>query len=349
MKFSSLRRFVTKLQRFSRITHHASRQLTGGVLAATLLLFASAAHADVMINEIMYHPLQPQFGAEPTGEEFVELFNTGTNAVNLNGWRFNKGISFTFSNITLAAGAYLVVSPDLNTFAQRHPGVSNVVGNCDGILSNNGETIELKDADDNVVDSVAYGTEGDWAMRQRGPNDLNHRGWKWFCDADGLGKSMERRNPYLAVDSGQDWTPSAAAGGTPGSINSAFTNNVAPLILNLSHFPLVPASTQSVAITAHIVDEQTNGLSVSLFWRIDSTTPPPFTAAPMFDDGAHGDGGATDGFYGTIIPPQANNTVIEFYVQASDAGGRTRTLPRPRISAPDGTGPTGQVVNALFQ
>src|SRR5207244_2447404 len=137
-------------------------------------------------------------------------------------------------------------------------------GPSEGVLSNNGETIELKDADGNVVDSVAYGTEGDWAVRQRGPNDLSHRGWKWFSEADGLGKSMERRNPYLSVDSGQNWAPSAAAGGTPGRANAAFTTNVAPLILNLSHFPLVPASTQNVAITAHVADEQTNGLSVTL-------------------------------------------------------------------------------------
>ncbi len=44
-----------------------------------------------------------------------------------------------------------------------------------------------------------------------------------------------------------------------------------------------------------------------------------------------------------------NNTIIEFYVQAVDGQGNTRTWPAPAIAAPDGAGPTGQVANALFQ
>src|SRR3954469_15349274 len=320
------------------------------LVPALVVLSAGVAPAtDVIINEINYHPLQPQFAAEPVGEEFIELFNNGTNLVNLAGWHFSKSVTFVFGNVTLAPKAYLVVSPNLPVFAARYPGVTNVIGNWDGTLSNNGETIELKDANGNVVDSVTYGTQGDWAVRQRGPNDLTHRGWKWFAEADGLGKSMERRNPNLADDSGQNWAPSSVGGGSPGRFNSVLNTNIAPLIMNVAHSPLVPASTQTVAITARIVDEQTTGISATLFWRVDSTTPPAFTSTPMFDDGAHGDGAAGDGIYGAIIPAQPNNTVVEFYVQASDSGNRLSTSPRPAIAATDGTGPTGQVVNALYQ
>src|SRR6185503_17773248 len=46
---------------------------------------------DIVINEIMYHPI-----SEKGDDEFVELFNQGTNAVNLGGWRFTEGISFNF-------------------------------------------------------------------------------------------------------------------------------------------------------------------------------------------------------------------------------------------------------------
>jgi len=328
------------------VKHRASASIAAALL---LLCGARVGAADIVINEIMYHPLQPQFGAEPINEEFVELFNKGANAVNLNGWRFTKGLTFTFTNVTIAPGAYLVISPNTVAFSSRYPGVTNVVGNCEGTLSNNGETIELKDAAGDVVEAVSYGSEGDWAVRQRGPSDAGHRGWKWQCLADGLGKSMERRNPYLENNNGQNWASSIPAGGTPGRTNSVFTNNVAPLIVDLSHFPLVPTSTQAVAMTAHIVDEQTSGLAVTLFWRVDSTTPPAFTPAPMFDDGAHGDGAAADGFYGAVIPAQSNNIVIEFYVVASDAGGRASSWPGLVVAADDGAGPTGQVANALYQ
>jgi hypothetical protein len=298
----------------------------------------------------MFHPLQPAFGAEPVGEEYIELFNRGVNPVNLDGCRFDKGISFTFSNVTLPAGNYLAVAANRSVFASKYPGVTNVVGDWAGTLGNNGEQIRLVDAGGNTLASVSYGTEGDWATRQRSLADAGTRGWIWNCPADGLGRSMELRNPFLGNNNGQNWAPSGASGGTPGRVNSAFTNNVAPLLLDLAHSPLVPKSTEAVTVTARIVDESVTGLAVALRWRVDANPQTnPFNTEAMFDDGGHGDGVAGDGLYGGVLPAQPNNTVVEFYVQAVDAGGRTNTWPRPAIAAADSAGPTGQVVNALFQ
>src|ERR1051325_5264141 len=113
-------------------------------LLPTLLAGSTFGQA-VVINEIMYHPLQPQFGAEPLGQEFIELYNRSGTNVSLNGWHFNKGITFTFTNRTLTPGSYIVVAANLADFAAAHPGVTNVVGPWSGTLGNNGETIELKD------------------------------------------------------------------------------------------------------------------------------------------------------------------------------------------------------------
>src|SRR5216117_3614474 len=97
----SVSRFVNSMKRF-----------LGAMLCAWLCVFAAhcAFSQAVMINEIMYHPLQPPFASEPVGEEFIELFNRSNTNVNLSGWHFSKGISYTFGNVTLAPGAYLVVS-----------------------------------------------------------------------------------------------------------------------------------------------------------------------------------------------------------------------------------------------
>ncbi|HEY2951591.1 MAG TPA: lamin tail domain-containing protein, partial [Verrucomicrobiae bacterium] len=69
----------------------------------------------------------------------------------------------------------------------------------------------------------------------------------------------------------------------------------------------------------------------------------------MHDDGLSGDGVAGDGLYSAFLPAQPNNTVVEFYIRATDAQGLTRTWPAPAMAAPDGAGPTGQVANALYQ
>jgi hypothetical protein len=49
------------------------------------------------------------------------------------------------------------------------------------------------------------------------------------------------------------------------------------------------------------------------------------------------------------LDPSANNSVIEYYISASDQQGASRTWPAPAIPAADQVGPPMQSVNALFQ
>ena len=160
--------------------------------------------------------------------------------------------------------------------------------------------------------------------------------------------SIELINSALGNASGQSWTSSASRGGTPGQGNSAARSDIAPLLLDVAHFPSVPKSTNSVAITARVRDEAANGVaSVTLFYRDHtSATPGAFLAAAMLDDGAHGDGLAGDGVFGHMLSPMANGSIIEFYVLASDIGGNSRTWPAPTREA---NGAVGQLANALFQ
>ena len=110
----------------------------------------------IVIHEIMYHPAPAV--PEDNGLEWVELRNPGTNAVELRGWSFTKGVSFTFSNSTvLPAGGYLVVAADVGKFAARYPGVLNVTGPWQGVLGNNGEEIAIADAAGTEQDAVEIG------------------------------------------------------------------------------------------------------------------------------------------------------------------------------------------------
>ncbi|MFO1512112.1 MAG: lamin tail domain-containing protein [Verrucomicrobiota bacterium] len=301
------------------------------------------AQAQVRITEIMYHP-----SSENPAEEFVEVQNVAGTNVNLAGWRFTKGISFSFTNaIVLPAGGRVVVVANTNAFAIKYPSVTNYLGNWAGTLNNSDETIRIEDALGNTVDEVAYADEGDYAVRVRGVQDYNHRGWDWQADHDGGGKSLERINPMLTGKCGQNWAASVPTNGTPGAINSTSSANIAPLIRDVAHYPLVPRSTDPVTITAQLTDEQTIGLSATLFWRNASTTTPgAFAATPMFDDGAHGDSLAGDGLFGVVLPATTNGTVIEFYIAATDAQALSRTWPAPAIET---NGNPYQVCNALYQ
>lgn len=308
-------------------------------LSLALAVAASAPAQPVAINEIMYKPLSLN-----VAEEWIELHNPGATAVDLQGWRFSEGVSFAFSNASLPPGGYLVVAADLAAFKARYTNVENVVGGWTNFLNNNGEDIVLVDAAGNQIDRVRYAPDGDWAVRRWSPvASAGQKGWEWYAEHDGLGKSIELINPALPHDQGQNWASSQPAGGTPGAPNSVAAANSAPLIQAVQHLPSIPKSGQAVTISARVVDEQADGNTVQVWWRMLTNA---FVATPMVDDGEHNDGLPNDGIFAAILPSQANLAVVEFYVQATDAQGLSRTWPAPALNA---QGAPVQTANALYQ
>jgi hypothetical protein len=325
-------------------------------LVLFLLAVAPSQAQDLVINEIMYNPYSRVLGAEDIHEEFVELYNQGNHRVDLSGWRFTKGVAFTFPSVVMEPGGYLVVASDVATFKAKYPGVEQVVGNWTGRLSNSGETIELRDGNGNLVDEVPYADEGDWGVRELGPSDYGHRGWQWQAEHDGGGKSLELVNPAMPNEYGGNWAASADDGGTPGRANSTMAMDIAPLVVDLQHAPLIAGPSDTVRVRARVIDESSTGLVVRLRYRIDRSTYQGSNVYPardgsdtvavdMFDDGNHNDGAANDGLCAAQIPSHPDGTVIEFYVEARDSGGKVRTWPAP--SWVDGQ--PLQVTNALYR
>jgi len=295
----------------------------------------------IVINEIMYHPPSTNLL-----EEWFEIYNPGTNAVDLSGWQVTKGVEFTFpSNTIIAVGGYLVVAADRATFTNHYPTVSNFVA---GWIGDLGHSLELSDNLGQVVNSIEFFSDGDWAPRILGfggvvgaVDSFGGLGWEAFALHDGYGASLELINPKLPNTYAHNWGANRLTNSTPGRVNSLATNNVPPFIAEVGHIPIIPQSTDPVTIVARIVDEHTNGLAVALRWRLDGTAN--FTTNTMFDDGAHGDGLANDGIYGIILPAQANATIVEFSVQARDLEGLVRVYPN---FAP---GASTRTANLLYQ
>jgi hypothetical protein len=159
----------------------------------------------LVINEIFYHPL-----SENEADEFVELFNRGTNAVNLGEWRFIDGIEFTFPpNTLLKAGAYLVVAKNRTNLLAHYPNLNAdaVVGDFDGSLSDKGERLAL--------------ARPEWAIQSDLPGpvtsnriyvvmeEVTYRdGGRWGRWADGGGSSLERIDPRTDGSLPSHWAES---------------------------------------------------------------------------------------------------------------------------------------------
>jgi len=259
---------------------------------------------DVVINEIMYHPV-----SNDEDEEYIELYNTGPATADISGWRFDGAVTFVFpSGTTIAPDDYLVVAKSLAAFQALYTtSTAHVIGDYAGRLNNAGEELRLYDAASSLVDRVAYDDEGYWPK-----------------DADGDGPSLELINPRLDNSVPQSWAASSPAE-TPGLRNSQYAADPPPFLVRPRHDPAVPHTTDTIAVTVYAYDDSAI-TSVGLFWREDPSTG-PFTETPMLDDGTHGDGAAGDGVYGALLPPQSQGTILEFWMRAVDDTAQITDIP----------------------
>ena len=137
------------------------------------------------VTEIMYH--------DPYGSDFdfIELQNISDEPLDINGVRFIDGIDFTFPNMTLAAGQYVVVVSNIAAFRSRYGPSANVAGEYSGNLSNGGEDIILQ---------LPWPYEA--AILRFEYND------SWYPSTDGLGDSLVIRDPYAhpaTWDEAESW------------------------------------------------------------------------------------------------------------------------------------------------
>ncbi|HWN96270.1 MAG TPA: lamin tail domain-containing protein, partial [Methylomirabilota bacterium] len=144
--------------------------------------------SDLVINEIMYNPITGS-----SDDEFVELYNRGTNAIDLYRWKLSGGISFTFQQGTvIPPNGYLVVANNISNLLARNSNLNpgNAVGNYGGSLGNSSDRIALSKPEfevstnapgqfvTNTVDIVV--------------NEVTYRdGGRWGQWSDGGGSSLE--------------------------------------------------------------------------------------------------------------------------------------------------------------
>lgn len=193
----------------------------------------------VIINEIHYNP--GPAGADPDSE-FLELYNTTANDIDLSGASF-VGFSLVFAQgTTLGAGQYAIVSPS-TAIAQSTWGVTPIAQFASGGLSGSGELIQLLAADGTtVIDEVNFLDRAPWSP---GP--------------DGNGPSLELRSPTLDNSLAANWGASIG-NPTPGAVNSIVGTEQPAPITNIVVTPGTVLPGQSFNISANIVGATTANL-----------------------------------------------------------------------------------------
>jgi hypothetical protein len=189
-----------------------ARALNAGQWSALNEAVFTAARIPLIVSEIHYHPADPSADEQNAGFddadqfEFLELFNSGSNAVNLASLQLTNAVRFNFASGTitmLAPGAVALLVKNRAAFAQRYGGELPVIGEYNGNLSNGGENLRLFDGATTVLDMV-YGTQSPWPL-----------------PADGAGYSLELLDLGGDFNSASNWHASAEWGGTPGRVPGA--------------------------------------------------------------------------------------------------------------------------------
>lgn len=174
-------------------------------LVLAIVFGGSTALEAQVITEIMYHSVEQQGdGSEDKRFEYIEIYNDKRDPLDLSGYTFSDGISFTFPPGTFLDGyRYLVVCADPDHIESVY-GINNAIGPWSASTS-------LNNAGERVILSKPGGAE---AVRV----NYNDRG-KWPSGADGTGHSLEIRDPYIEVDDPDSWRLSRDLGGSPGQAN----------------------------------------------------------------------------------------------------------------------------------
>jgi len=173
-------------------------------LALASCLFASTgvygAPPTVVINEVHYHP-----GDDSRIGEFVELYNYGSEAVDVGDWILFGGVQYVIQRPrTIQAGEFLVIAADPNSLITRYGlDPDKVLGPYDASLSNEGEQVSLFTAGSYKASFVDYDDSSPWPETP-----------------DGLGPSLERTSHMFEESDAWTWAASIAVGGTPGAPNS---------------------------------------------------------------------------------------------------------------------------------
>jgi hypothetical protein len=158
--------------------------------------------------------------------EYVELFNTGPNPLDISQVTIAGGIQFAFANsttTTLQPGAFVVVARNLATFRSRYGTTIPLVGPFSGSLNNSGDLLQIRAAFNSEILSFTYD---------------NSRGWPLAAQAGGQSlvpmESAVPAEPDGSLDYGGNWRASALIHGSPGSVD-----------------PLLPAGVVINEIMAH--------------------------------------------------------------------------------------------------
>jgi len=130
---------------------------------------------ELLITEIMYNP--PESGVDQL--EFIKVTNVSERVIDLEGISL-RGVTLNIDTTYLLGPNAFVLFCEKRQIIDSLLGIDAIEWET-GSLSNSGETLSLINANGQIIDSVAYRSNGDW------PREANGQGYSlFFCPANSM-------------------------------------------------------------------------------------------------------------------------------------------------------------------
>ena len=169
---------------------------------------------DIVINELMYDPISGN-----DDDQYIELYNRGTNAVSLAHWQLLSGPSLIFPPGTaLAPDSYLVLGRNVANLMAKYTNLStaNTLGNYTGKLSHKGQRVVL--ARPETLTGLTAGKPATNTIFVTEDEVTYEAGGRWGQWAHGGGSSLELINPNTNHRLAYNW------GDSDETLKSSWTN-----------------------------------------------------------------------------------------------------------------------------
>jgi hypothetical protein len=306
------------------------KAIIGIISLIALFVLASAASAQVVISEIHYHPVEePAFNADGTPfltltndvHEFVEIQNAGATTVDISGWTLAGGISYTFpTNTAIASGAFRVIAKNPTRLATVYSlTASNVLGPYSGYLGNGSDTVRVRDASGNAIDSVTYDSKFPWAQSADALGAADRFTGLTSSNYQYKGRSLQRVSVTWPSSDPANWLASPLTGPTPGAAQSVTRTIPKPVVVAYSAVQTGDGATvvrSNQAVTVNCTYSATNSLSnvtLEYFVQNISLTNQARTSLTMAK--------VSDTTFTASIPGQTNRSIVRYRFKADRGDG----------------------------
>ncbi len=176
-----------------------------------------AASTDIVINEIGAY--------ESSDHEWIEIFNKGSEAVDLTSWKFfedgvNHGLTAFRGDFLIEPNEYAIIADVANNFQIDYPSFTGtIIDSAWTTLNESGEPIALKDSLGNVAESFTYINAPNYSLERADYNLDDYTSANWQEHISGNTAGAQNSNYGLPsgpicgnaiCESGEDYTSCSA-------------------------------------------------------------------------------------------------------------------------------------------